>query len=374
MTNKYCALPFNHINVNAQGNYQICCKHIVPIEHRKNIKFTSPADWQKNQYLNEVRDFFKQGLEHPGCSRCWDEEKLNLQSLRRGQLQEYQILGAKLFQEKLLNTEIAVGNLCNLSCIMCRETSSSAILSENQRLNIAKNDQKDFSWTDTAFLHLEQLLASKPGLIHLLGGEPMYNKKILDVVNKFSTKDLNRTLLHITTNATQWSEEWQTALKKFRLVRVMLSIDAVGQLFEYIRYPAQFSQVENNIKKIIANKNIKPVIHATVQNLNIASIGKLIAWAKSMNIYIMLELLNHPAHLQITNMPDHLKIQAIDHLVQTLDTDLDVHIRDSLTAYKKILEDSLTQPFDSVKWQSFVDQVSMRDNLRGNSHRDFLKY
>jgi MoaA/NifB/PqqE/SkfB family radical SAM enzyme len=222
---------------------------------------------------------------------------------------------------------------------MCRETSSSAILSENQRLNIAKNDQKDFSWTDTAFLHLEQLLASKPGLIHLLGGEPMYNKKILDVVNNFSTKDLNRTLLHITTNATQWSEEWQTALKKFRLVRVMLSIDAVGQLFEYIRYPAQFSQVENNIKKIIANKNIKPVIHATVQNLNIASIGKLIAWAKSMNIYIMLELLNHPAHLQITNMPDHLKIQAIDHLVQTLDTDLDVHIRDSLTAYKKILEE-----------------------------------
>jgi molybdenum cofactor biosynthesis enzyme MoaA len=374
MTNKYCAMPFNHVNVNSLGDYQICCKHPVPEENRKNIKFTSPEDWQNNQYLNEVRNSFEQGLEHPGCSKCWQHENLNVPSLRQEQAQEYQILGAKQFQQKLLNIEIAVGNLCNLSCIMCDETSSSAILSENRRLNIARLDQQDFAWSDIAFDHVEQLLAKSPPVVNLRGGEPMYNKKILHMVNKFSSKDLNRTMLHITTNATHWSDEWQTALAKFRLVRIMLSVDAVDELFEYIRYPAQFSQVEDNVKKIISNKNIKPVIHAIVQNLNIASIGKLITWARETNIHIMLELLTYPAHLQITNLPDHLKIRAIDHLVQTLETEPAVHIRDSLSAYKKILEDSLTQPFDLVKWESFVNQVSMRDNLRGNTHKDFLKY
>ena len=375
MNNKYCALPFNHVNVNAQGHYRVCCKHPVPEEHRKNIKFTSPEEWQKNQYLNEVRNSFKQGLEHPGCSSCWQNEDLNVLSMRQEQAKEYQILGAKSFQQKLLNIEIAVGNLCNLSCIMCDETSSSAVLSENRRLNIASHDQQDFAWPDIAFDHVEQLLAESPLVVNLRGGEPMYNKKILSIVNKFSTKDLKRTMLHVTTNATQWSDEWQTALAKFRLVRIMLSVDAVDKLYEYIRYPAQFSQVEKNIKKIISNKNIKPLVHVTVQNLNIASIGKLIAWAKEINIHIILELLTYPVHLQFTNLPDHLKIEAIDHLDKTLETaGLADHIRDSLTAYKKILEDSLKQPFDSVKWQAFVNHVSMRDNLRGNTHRNFLKY
>jgi molybdenum cofactor biosynthesis enzyme MoaA len=374
MTNKYCALPFNHVTVNPRGDYQICCKHSVPVEHRKNINFVSPEEWQKNQYLNEVRNSFEQGLEHPGCNRCWHHENLNVSSLRQEQAHEYQILGAKHFQQKLLNVELSVGNLCNLSCIMCNETSSSAILSENRRLNIARHDQREFTWSDTAFTHVEQMLATSPPVVNLRGGEPMYNKKILDLVNKFSSKDLSRTLLHITTNATYWSEEWQTALAKFRLVRIMLSIDAVDELYEYIRYPAQFSQVENNVKKIIANKNINPVIHVTVQNLNIASIGKLIAWSKKMNIYMMLELLTYPKNLQITNLPNHLKVQAIEHLEQILKTDLDAHLQNSLTAYKSILENALTLPFDSAQWQSFVDSVSMRDNLRGNSHRDFLKY
>jgi len=374
MTNKYCALPFNHVNVNTRGDYQICCKHPVPGEHRKNIKFVSHTEWQKNQYLNEVKNSFEQGLKHPGCNACWQQENLHVPSLRQTQAQEYRILGAKPFQEKLLNVEISVGNLCNLTCIMCDERSSSAILAENQRLHISASDQQDFAWSDSAFDNLEQILRLAPKVVNLRGGEPMYNKKILDIVNKFPEHHLKSTMLHLTTNATRWSDEWQSALKKFRLVRIMLSIDAVDSLFEYIRYPAVFAQVEENIRKITSNNNIKPVIHATVQNLNIASIGKLVQWAQRMNIYLMMELLVYPKHYQIVNLPEHLKAQAVDHLQQTLGLELDSQVRESLTQYKNILEKSLQSPPDNELWQQFVNATLLRDQARGNSHREFLKY
>ena len=374
MTNKYCALPFNHVNVNPRGDYQVCCEHPVPAEHRQNIKFVSHSEWQNNQYLKEVQTSFEQGLEHPGCNACWQQEKSNVSSLRQVQAQEYRILGAKPFQQKLLNVELSVGNLCNLTCIMCDEESSSAILSENRRLNITTSAQQDFTWSDTAFDHLEQILATAPRVVNLRGGEPMYNKKILDIVNKFSDQQLNSTMLHLSTNATRWSDEWEAALRKFRLVRIMLSVDSVGALFEYIRYPADFSHVEENIKKIVSNSNIKPVVHATVQNLNILSIGKLVQWAHDMDIHLMMDLLAYPKHLQITNLPDHLKRQAIDHLEETLELELESHIRDSLTQYKNVLKSALESPMDHKMWQFFVDWISLRDNVRANSHKEFLKY
>ena len=57
-----------------------------------------------------------------------------------------------------------------------------------------------------------------------------------------------------------------------------------------------------------------------------------------------------------------------------LSQDLEPHIQSEITAYKRALETSLQQPLDQLRWQRFVDNVSQRDAVRGNSHRDFLKY
>ena len=151
----------------------------------------------------------------------------------------------------------------------------------------------------------------------------------------------------------------------------MLSVDAVGGLAEYIRYPSKFDQVEHNIRAIAKNSNIRPVIHATVQNLNIMYIGNVIQWAKNMNIYLMLDLLVQPDYLEITNLPPVLKQQAIDHLRIVLAQDLEPHIQSEISAYKTALE---IAAFDQLRWQQFVDNVSRRDAVRKNSHRDFLKY
>jgi hypothetical protein len=66
-----------------------------------------------------------------------------------------------------------------------------------------------------------------------------------------------------------------------------------------------------------------------------------------------------------------LKQQAIDHLHTVLAQDLDPHIQSEISAYKTALE---TAVFDPQRWKQFVDNISRRDAVRKNSHKDFLKY
>ena len=367
----YCAMPFNHVSIGNTGDYQICCMHPVPAPYKKNINQTSVDEWLNNSYLNEVRSAFAQDQQHSGCQHCWQQEANGAQSMRETQAREYTIIGAEVMQSTLLNVEAAVGNLCNFSCVMCDENASSLLLAENQKLGIAIRDQREFTWSDTALENLQQILDLTPRVINLRGGETLYNKNILRLLSKFPADKLNGTLLHVTTNASIWTPQWAEALSKFKSVRIMFSVDAVGKLFEYIRYPGQFDQIEHNIKQIIKCKNVKPVIHATVQNLNIMYLGKLITWAQRMNIYLMLDTLVEPEWFRMTNLPPVLKQQAIDHLSDVLTQDLDAHIQSEVTAYKTALE---TSTFDPQRWQQFVDDISRRDAVRKNSHKDFLKY
>jgi molybdenum cofactor biosynthesis enzyme MoaA len=367
----YCAMPFNHVNVGNNGDYQICCVHSVPAEHKQNINQTGVDEWMQNPYLKQVRSAFERDEQHSGCHRCWQQEDAGTQSVRQVQAKEYKIIGAKPLQSKILHIEVAVGNLCNLSCVMCNEYNSSVILSENRQLGIAVLDQREFTWSESAFKNLQQILDYRPRVIHLRGGEPLYNKRIFELLDSFPVEHAKNTLLHLSTNATTWSDTWQQVLSKFKSVRMMLSVDAVGSLSEYIRYPSKFTQVEHNIQQIAQCKNINPIIHATVQNLNIMHIGNLIQWAKHINIYLMLDLLVQPDYLEITNLPPVLKQQAIEHLNSVLAQDLAPHIQSEITAYKTALEIAV---FDQRRWQQFVDSILRRDAVRGNSHRDFLEY
>jgi hypothetical protein len=85
-------------------------------------------------------------------------------------------------------------------------------------------------------------------------------------------------------------------------------------------------------------------------------------------------MLVQPDHLEITNLPPVLKQQAIEHLNSMLSQDLDADTQSEITAYKTTLESSLQQPFDQLRWQRFVNNISRRDAVRKNSHKDFLKY
>jgi organic radical activating enzyme len=367
----YCPLPFGHTLVQTNGSFQVCCQHKTPDKYLVNINQHPYRVWNQSQYLQEIQESFKNNQRHPGCHRCWKNEELGQPSQRTRQLTEYKLLKVIDCSQKIWPSvvEVQLGNLCNLKCLMCNEQDSSALLAENQQLGIAINQQTDFNWTNQGFDNLKQLLESRPKIINIRGGEPFYNKDLLHLIQNLPAESYQQSLLHITTNATRWSPEWKEALKKFKLVRLMLSIDAVDDLYEYIRFPGKWQDVVTNVADMKQCSNVKLLINAVVQNLNILNIGPLIKWSQEQNIHLELDQLSRPEYFVLTNLPDNLKTTACKHIQSVLATQLPDHIRNFLT---NCLTQLTNSKFDPVLWQQFQNIIDMRDTTRGNSYKEFL--
>lgn len=365
----FCALPFDHVMIKPNGDLDICCTHQTPADKKININENDHDDWLVSDYVHQVRQSFISDQRHPNCSLCWQREDQGFDSLRTRSIKEFAILPDHPGRE-IKNVEINLGNLCNLRCLMCNENNSSAILSENVRLGINKITQTDMTWNDTGYRNLEKLIAERPYVVNIRGGEPFYNKRLLQIVTDIPVTQARDMVLHITTNATVWDSQWEKALAKFRLVRFMFSLDAVGELYEYIRYPASWSLVEANVRSIMSLRNAKCMVHCVGQNLNISHIHALIEWCDQHDLYLEIEQLLFPPYMQMINLPDCQKKLAISHLDYLKNQCLPNHLAKFVESTYDLLQ---TTSFQFSLWESFKENISMRDKLRGNSFTTWIK-
>lgn len=372
MTNSltnFCPLPFGHVRVSPTGDYQVCCCHFTPSEHKTVITDTDHVTWLSSKYVNEVKTSFLENKKHPGCNKCWHDESLGIPSYRQRVLTEYQILGVDCNSSAAVNVELCIGNLCNLTCVMCNETSSSAILAENRRIGISQTNQQDFQWADQADENLQKLINADIRVLNIRGGEPFYNKTLLKLLQNIPESQCRRMLVHITTNATVWNDGWQQTLKRFKLVRIMFSIDAVENVYEYIRYPASWSVVQRNVELMLDQPNFKCMVNCVVQNLNIANLSKLLTWCQKYNLYIDLSLLSNWDYLRPENLPPMAKQAALDDINKCLQLSTEDRLLTVLKSYRNILTDA---PDDPANWEVFKSKMAMRESLRGNSYQTVI--
>ena len=372
----FCPLPFAHTMLDTTGTYQICCQHTTPLPHQLNIREARLDQWKKSAYVEEVKRSFINNQQHPGCNNCWQTESLEQTSYRQLVANDYiSIFKVNHNTDHLVDVELQLGNLCNLTCLMCNESASSAILAENKRLGVNRHDQSEFVWGDSTFDNLKHLLDLEPNTLTIRGGEPLYNKLLLNLLEQLPEQVCRKMMLHITTNATVWNDRWANTIKKFKLVRFMFSLDATKDLFEYIRFPGQWALVENNVKHISKINNVKPLIHCTVQNLNIGRIGDIIRWSMEQNIWLNFFQLIDPPHFYITVLPLSHKARVLEHLDDCLAIpQLPAHLENFISSCRSQIIESLSTQQDHVLWQQCLDYLEPRDTLRGNSHRTVFTY
>jgi molybdenum cofactor biosynthesis enzyme MoaA len=368
----FCAMPWHHLMVRTNGDYAVCCQHKQkhPVEY--NINNVSHDQWLQSDYLQEVKQTFQNDERHPGCHVCWKYEDNGYASMRNRTQKEYEILGIDINNPSLLTVEVDLGNVCNLKCLICGENNSSSLLYENKQLGLNKHEQSDFAWSDRAIERVKEIILKKPKVINVRGGEPFYEKRLLKILQEISDEDAKKIVLHITTNATIWTESWKAVLSKFKLVRFMFSIDAFGVEYEYVRYPANWNTVKENVKQMQKLPNAKCLVHAVVMNMNILNIKSLIEWCQENNLFLDLELIQKPSFCQIDNLPDNLKQKAIEHVESILSmNNLDNHVRVLFDQCKKDLIAS-TNLINS-NWIDFLEYVKPRDNLRNTSYKTVIK-
>lgn len=339
----FCILPWVHIATNASGTLRPCCnsKHgmnnFIDPDDGKPYRFgTKPIEeyWNSEDYKN-LRRALLNGEKPEVCQRCWREEETGVESLRQAWMHRW--LEDKEYTEEadldIRYADIRLGTLCNLKCRMCNPYASSMWVDEwngaypDQQIS---DHQKEWILEGTTGKHLgkldmivENFEKMIPSLeeVYFTGGEPtiILDAQYLFLDRMIESGRAKKIKIKYNTNLTNVPQKLLDKWSHFKLIKLNVSIDGIGDLDRYIRYPSNWDKIEENFMKVRQMDNMANEIHFTVQMYNILRLPEFLDWAKPLGHKIYLNILNHPDQLNIRVLPTELKELAAKRLQPYLD-------------------------------------------------------
>jgi MoaA/NifB/PqqE/SkfB family radical SAM enzyme len=164
------------------------------------------------------------------------------------------------------------------------------------------------------------LLVKNLNRLHLMGGEPLLNKRFDDLLIFLleNTPDIS---LSFVTNGTFINDNLISSLKKFKSCDIEVSLESVLSNNDYIRQGSNTSLIIANIKKLVAAQNdrFKVVLRSAPQLLSINTYDKYIEFALEHGISIQGIPLIRPAYMQISVLPKDLRKSFIPKFIAVRD-------------------------------------------------------
>jgi sulfatase maturation enzyme AslB (radical SAM superfamily) len=329
----FCALPFHQMMVTNEGKIRLCCRSEVNVtsEGRDlSLHDASLGQIWNSDYFRSVRYRMLLGLDVEDCLQCYATEAGGATSLR-------QVMNAFLAsrlddagEEGLLKkTEdglgrgsnmpfpsalhLWLGNHCNLKCRMCSPMFSSKIAADEVHAAwfSGHHGAAVYECQENVFEEIFQH-AERVKLIQFSGGEPFIHRTFRDMLRKLvETKHAAHIELYITTNGMTYSGELSSLLARFSSVELGISVDGLGALQEYIRFPSKWEALERNI--FLFQKDEIPIsIRPTPQAYNAFGLLDLARWCDTHGIQFVLDnILLAPEFLSLDMLPEAVVRKAL---------------------------------------------------------------
>ncbi len=229
--------------------------------------------------------------------------------------------------------DLRFGNTCNLRCRMCTPQFSKLILKDYKDIYSIDTSQpewlslQDLNWfKNKDFLHSLPLIAPSLEVLHIAGGEPLIIQETFEFLRNLIKLGASKKIsLHYNTNLTVLPEQAKEIWSHFKSVRLIVSLDGVGELNGYIRYPSRWRDIENNLRildEFHENYNCSYVgIHTTVQIYNVLQVRKLLEFLSTFKfIQPLPELtaLEGPEQFNIQSLPASVKSIAESELLKCI--------------------------------------------------------
>jgi hypothetical protein len=338
----FCALPFHQMMVTNEGKVRLCCRSEVNVTSEgRDLSLHDATLGQiwNSDYFRSVRYRMLLGLDVEDCLQCYATEAGGATSLR-------QVMNAFLAprldaagEEGLLKrTEdwlgrgsnmpfpsalhLWLGNHCNLKCRMCSPMFSCRIAAD--RVHAAwfsgQKGASVYGWQEDVFEEIFQH-SERLKLIQFSGGEPFIHRTFRDILQKLvETGDAEHIELYIATNGMTYSGELSSLLAQFSSVELGISVDGLGALQEYIRFPSQWETLNRNIFLFLEDK-IPISIRPTPQAYNAFGLLDLACWCDANGIQFVLDnILWAPEFLSLDILPEAVILKALQDWEQYLQT------------------------------------------------------
>lgn len=312
--NYRCLLPFHHIAIRPNNQVYPCCQ--FRHEHTPKDLHLDHEDVFNHSFMKDLRTYMIDDKPHPGCSMCYEQEKISSGS-HSMRLDFIKQLGTKIPEEPVLtHVDLALSNVCNNRCRMCNPELSTNWYSDAKKLGDEFFPPVVLSGIIKSKPILENYDLSKLKYLKLIGGEPlMEQKKFIDLLNRCNLSNLD---ILLTTNTTIIpNDELSNLLKKCKNIWINLSVDAYGELNNFLRKGSNWENVVNVIDWFDVNFSKKSKIHGVISIYNINNFYHLENFIKEKyknRVEVEWQMVDGPNWMQPANLPDNVKLKILKNL------------------------------------------------------------
>jgi hypothetical protein len=257
----YVTLDTRYSELSSEPVYKTCCCNL---DDRTFVPSpgADPFAEIKEQQLNEQWP--------EACWRCKKEEDHGGASERINGFMGYIEDRLRSFVEKQTLPEfelrVKFSNFCNLACRSCSETESSTWarvtstpVSEKYEMDISNSPEH---WQLITTTILEKLPEVEHFYVHFIGGESLVQPGMKKLLNWMIAQGIApRVHLRVTTALTvRPGYDLMSKMSQFRDVDINLSIDSVGDNYQYLRWPAKFTKIENNLDTLMSHQTTLSIV------------------------------------------------------------------------------------------------------------------
>jgi MoaA/NifB/PqqE/SkfB family radical SAM enzyme len=434
----FCILPWIHVATRPNGDARLCCGSNAS-QATKGIldaglvtkENGEPANFGKesllsafnNDYMRDVRLTMLDNKIPQSCSKCFEEETSGILSKRVWESIYWDQEGIDIPQlirdtneegavpDTIQYLDLRLGHTCNLKCVMCTPHDSSRWVQDHKKIiKIVRSPVllKELQWEQDKFNNTwyerpelwEEIFDQIPNIkqLYFAGGEPLMIKEHTRFLEEIVKRGYaNKITVRYNSNGILVDDYIIELWSKFKEVRFAFSIDAIGERNHYIRYPAEWNVIVENLHKLDNTPdNIKIGIACAVQIFNVQHVIEFAKWKIKQNFkkinkfkidkYISgggllnMHMLYIPTYLSARILPKHLKEK----------------LRKDLLDFKQWLYDNYTQddsfwyenPNGWKRWESilnfveaedhshlipdFIEYAEKLDSIRGTNYRDIF--
>jgi len=342
--NTFCVLPWYGLNLPSSLP---CC--LLP----------------KNTDITQVKQDLLAGIKSPACAKCWQIESSGEKSKRQF---ENEFLDYKLDRDlekiqedcktKIIDPliyQIQTSNLCNQACVTCNSGASSKWAEIEKRMGLIPKP------TIKIKLSGIDINYNTARHIEFVGGEPLFDPITFQMLELLIEHNNTDCFISIVTNGSiSLSRRQLNILSKFTDLNICISIDGIGPVFEYMRWPAKWPTLLDNIEKFKKiTKNIS--ISYTISSLNVLYYQQTVDWFHSQDLRYNHNIVTYPGWIGLNNAPVKIKellrdnsfasswteitgketnIVEYQRLLEQQDRAKKINIKDYLPEIWKILNDS----------------------------------
>ena len=343
----FCPAPWTAIYIDSTGYIDNCCVSNNRLGNAVTHDILDTMSAEKNQLIKQQ---MLDGILPAGCSGC-KRNDATTPAMRNYMLGINSSVPLSVYNDnsfKLNYLDIRWTNICNSACVYCAPTYSSKLAEELNILQVVDHQK---------ITRIKEFLIDKLKdieTVYLAGGEPMLTKENIWLLTNLYRENPNCKII-VNTNLSIINNEIFNLICKFKKVHFVLSGEAVGEHYNYIRYGSDWGTFTKNITTL-TNEHPTVTIGFNLVYTALTTISIFDYFDQIKNWGFPIKTLNityynsgHDGPLDPRNLPDSSRATAISLLTNY------THIVPSLTAMIEQL------------------QLSGRNNHNGHAHPDLIK-